>query len=413
MFSTFETSKKERMNNQQLLALTEKYGSPLYIYDANKIESQYHRMVNAFSSVKSLNINYAVKANSNINILKVLKNLDAGVDCVSIQEVLLAIEAGFEVNKIFFTPSGISIEEMEKATALGVQITLDSLSVTKKFGEKHPNIPICLRINPHVMAGGNHKISVGHIDSKFGISIHQIEDVKKIISETGLKVIGIHMHTGSDIYNIEAFLTATEILLNTVKEFDTIEFVDFGSGFKVPYKEGDIETNIEEMGETLSKRFNDFCTEYGKDLTLIFEPGKFLVSAAGSLLVKVNVVKPTPNIVFIGVDSGLNHLIRPMMYNAYHHITNISNPDGKEKIYDIVGYICENDTFGSNRSIGKISENDVLCIHNAGAYSFSMASNYNSRYRPAEVMVYNGEDYLIRQRETFEDLLRNQVIIDL
>ncbi|SNR34208.1 diaminopimelate decarboxylase [Lutibacter agarilyticus] len=401
------------MDNQQLLALTEKYGSPLYVYDANIIESQYHRMVNAFSSVKSLNINYAVKANSNINILKVLKNLDAGVDCVSIQEVLLAIEAGFEVNKIFFTPSGISIEEMEKATALGVQITLDSLSVTQKFGEKHPNIPICLRINPHVMAGGNHKISVGHIDSKFGISIHQIEDVKKIISETGLKVIGIHMHTGSDIYNIEAFLTATEILLNTVKEFDTIEFVDFGSGFKVPYKEGDIETNIEEMGETLSKRFNDFCTEYGRDLTLIFEPGKFLVSAAGCLLVKVNVVKPTPNIVFIGVDSGLNHLLRPMMYDSYHHITNISNPEGKEKIYDIVGYICENDTFGSNRSISKISENDILCIHNAGAYSFSMASNYNSRYRPAEVMVYNGEDYLIRKRETFEDLLKNQVIIDL
>ncbi len=413
MFSTFETSKKERMNNQQLLALTEKYGSPLYVYDANIIETQYHRMKNAFSSVKSLNINYAVKANSNITILKVLKNLDAGVDCVSIQEVLLAIEAGFEVNKIFFTPSGISIEEMEKATALGVQITLDSLSVTQKFGEKHPNIPICLRINPHVMAGGNHKISVGHIDSKFGISIHQIEDVKKIISETGLKVIGIHMHTGSDIYNIEAFLTATEILLNTVKEFDTIEFVDFGSGFKVPYKEGDIETNIEEMGETLSKRFNDFCIEYGKDLTLIFEPGKFLVSAAGSLLVKVNVVKPTPNIVFIGVDSGLNHLIRPMMYDSYHHITNISNPEGKEKIYDIVGYICENDTFGSNRRVSKISENDILCIHNAGAYSFSMASNYNSRYKPAEVMVYNGEDYLIRKRETFEDLLKNQVIINL
>ena len=401
------------MNNQQLLALTEKYGSPLYIYDANKIESQYHRMVNAFSTVKSLNINYAVKANSNINILKVLKNLDAGVDCVSIQEVLLAIEAGFEVNKIFFTPSGISIEEMEKATELGVQITLDSLSVTQKFGEKHPNIPVCLRINPHVMAGGNHKISVGHIDSKFGVSIHQIEDVKKIVNETGLKVIGIHMHTGSDIYNIEAFLTATEILLNTVKEFDTIEFVDFGSGFKVPYKEGDIETNIEEMGETLSKRFNEFCVEYGKDLTLIFEPGKFLVSASGSLLVKVNVVKPTPNIVFIGVDSGLNHLLRPMMYDAYHHITNISNPEGKEKIYDIVGYICENDTFGSNRRVSKISENDILCIHNAGAYSFSMASNYNSRYRPAEVMVYNGEDHLIRKRETFEDLLKNQVIIDL
>lgn len=401
------------MNNQQLLALTEKYSSPLYVYDANKIESQYNRMKNVFSSVNNLKINYAVKANSNLNVLKILKNLDAGVDCVSIQEVLLAIKAGFTIDKIFFTPSGISIEEMEKATELGVQITLDSLSVTQKFGEKHPNIPVCLRINPHVMAGGNHKISVGHIDSKFGISIHQIDDVKKIVSETGLTVNGIHMHTGSDIYNIEAFLTATEILLNTVKEFDTIEFVDFGSGFKVPYKDGDIETNIEEMGETLSKRFNEFCVEYGRDLTLIFEPGKFLVSASGSLLVKVNVVKPTPNIVFIGVDSGLNHLIRPMMYDSYHHITNISNPEGEEKIYDVVGYICENDTFGSNRRISKISENDILCIHNAGAYSFSMASNYNSRYRPAEVMVYNGEDYLIRKRETFEDLTRNQVIIDL
>lgn len=401
------------MDNQSLLALTEKYGSPLYTYDANKIESQYHRMANAFSTVKKLKINYAVKANSNINILKVLKNLEAGVDCVSIQEVQLALEAGFDVEKIFFTPSGISFEEMEEATQFGVQITLDSLSVLGKFGQKYPTTPVCLRINPHVMAGGNHKISVGHIDSKFGISIHQIEDVKQIVKETGLKVNGIHMHTGSDIYNIEAFLTATEILLNTVKEFDSIEFVDFGSGFKVPYKEGDIETNIEEMGETLSKRFNEFCVEYGRDLTLIFEPGKFLVSASGNLLVKVNVVKPTPNIVFIGVDSGLNHLIRPMMYDSYHHITNISNPDGKEKIYDIVGYICENDTFGSNRSVSKISENDILCIHNAGAYSFSMASNYNSRYRPAEVMVYNGKDYLIRERETFEDLIKKQVVIDL
>lgn len=405
--------KNESMNNQSLLTLAEKYGSPLYVYDANKIESQFNRMANAFSSVKKLKINYAVKANSNINILKVLKNLNAGVDCVSIQEVQLAIEAGFDVKKIFFTPSGISFEEMEKATLLGVQITLDSLSITRKFGQKYPNIPVCIRVNPHVMAGGNHKISVGHIDSKFGISIHQIEDLKEIVSETGLVVNGIHMHTGSDIYNIDAFLTATEILLNTVKEFDSIEFVDFGSGFKVPYKEGDIETNLEEMGETLSKRFNEFCVEYGRDLTLIFEPGKFLVSEAGSLLIKVNVVKPTPNIVFIGVDSGLNHLIRPMMYDSYHHITNISNPEGKEKIYDIVGYICENDTFGSNRSIAKISENDMLCIHNAGAYSFSMASNYNSRYRPAEVMLYNGKDYLIRERETFEDLIKNQVIIDL
>lgn len=401
------------MQNEQLLSLANKYGSPIYVYDANKIESQYNRMVNAFSSVHKLKINYAVKANTNINILKVLKNLNAGVDCVSIQEVKLALKAGFGVKEIFFTPSGISFEEMDEATQLGVQITLDSLSILEKFGNKYPNIPVCLRINPHVMAGGNHKISVGHIDSKFGISIYQIKGIKSIIEKTGTRINGIHMHTGSDIYNIDAFLRATEILLNTVKEFDSVEFVDFGSGFKVPYKDGDIETNIEEMGETLSNRFNEFCKEYGRDLTMIFEPGKFLVSASGNLLVKVNVVKPTPNIVFVGVDSGLNHLLRPMMYDSYHHITNVTNPDGKEKIYTIVGYICENDTFGSNRSVGEISENDILCIHNAGAYSFSMSSNYNSRYRPAEVMLYNGKDYLIRERETFDDLTRNQVEIEL
>ncbi len=401
------------METQTLLSLSEKYGNPLYVYDSEKIISQYNRMTNAFSAVPKLKINYAVKANSNINILKILNTLKSGVDCVSIQEVKLALEAGFNAKDIFFTPSGISFEEMETATNLGIQITLDSLSVLEKFGAKYPNIPVCLRINPHVMAGGNHKISVGHIDSKFGISIYQIDGIKDIINKTGLKINGIHMHTGSDIYNIDAFLTATEILLNTVKEFDTIEFVDFGSGFKVPYKEGDNETNIEEMGATLSNRFNEFCKEYGRELTMIFEPGKFLVSSAGNFLVKVNVVKPTPNIVFIGVNSGLNHLLRPMMYDAYHHITNISNPNGEEKIYDVVGYICENDTFGSNRSISEVSENDILCIHNAGAYCFSMASNYNSRYRPAEVLVHNGKDYLIRKEENFEDLLHNQIILNI
>ncbi|AOW19846.1 diaminopimelate decarboxylase [Urechidicola croceus] len=401
------------MQNQLLLSLVEKYGCPLYVYDANKIEAQYNRMINAFSSVKNLKINYAVKANTNLNILKILRNLGSGTDCVSIQEVKLCIKAGFNIKDISYTPSGVSFEEINEAISLGVKITLDNFSILEKFGEKYPNTPVSLRINPHVMAGGNHKISTGHIDSKFGISIYQIDEIKNVISKYGTTINGIHMHTGSDIYNIDAFLKATEILLNVAKEFNTIEFVDFGSGFKVPYKSGDNETNIEEMGLKLSHRFKEFCKEYGKDLTLIFEPGKFLVSESGNLLVKVNVVKTTPNIVFAGVDSGLNHLIRPMMYDAYHHITNVSNPDGDKKYYSVVGYICETDTFGADRKIGEITEGDILCLHNAGAYSFSMSSNYNSRYRPAEVMVYNGKDYLIRERETFEDLLRNQVEINL
>jgi len=209
------------------------------------------------------------------------------------------------------------------------------------------------------------------------------------------------------------FLAATEILFNTVKEFKNIDFIDFGSGFKVPYKEGDISTNIEELGEKLSTRFNNFCKEYDKDLTLMFEPGKFLVSDAGYFLANVNVVKQTTSTVFVGIDSGFNHLIRPMFYNSYHHIHNISNTNGIKRYYSVVGYICETDSFGSNRRINEIREGDILCFNNAGAYCFTMASNYNSRYRPAEVMVYKGKDYLIRKQENFEDLVRNQITVDL
>ncbi len=402
------------MTNSHLISFAEKYGSPLYVYDADIIESQFNKMTKAFAHVHQLKLNYAVKANTNLAILKVLKNLNTGADAVSIQEVKLCLKAGFSPNDIHYTPSGISFDEMEEAVTLGIKITLDNLSILEKFGNKYPNIPVCVRINPHVMAGGNHKISVGHIDSKFGISIYQIENIKEVIAKTGTIINGIHMHTGSDIYNIDAFIQSTEILLGVVEQFDTIEYVDFGSGFKVPYKDGDIETNIEKMGKRIGKRFNEFCKEYGRDLTLIFEPGKYLVSGSGSLLVKVNVVKATPNSVFVGVDSGLNHLIRPMMYDAYHHITNISNTnESEQKVYTIVGYICENDTFGHNRKLNIVSEGDLLKIHNAGAYSFSMASNYNSRYRPAEVMTYKGNNYLIRNRETFDDLLNNQIDVDI
>ena len=401
------------MKRELLLSLVKKYDSPLYIYDAAKIEQQYKRITSAFSSVKSLKINYAVKALSNVSVLKLFKKLNSGIDTVSIQEVHLGLNAGFDPKDIIFTPNGVSLEEIENVAKLGVHINIDNLSILEQFGQKYPKTPVCIRINPHVMAGGHHKISVGHIDSKFGISIYQVPHIKRVVENTGMHINGIHMHTGSDILDIDTFLRATEILLDTVKEFDTIDFVDFGSGFKVPYKEGDIQTNIEELGERLSKRFNDFCEEYGRELTLMFEPGKFLVSEAGKFLAKVNVIKQTTSTVFAGIDSGFNHLIRPMMYESYHHITNISNPDGRERYYTVVGYICETDTFGSNRKISEVTEGDILCFDNAGAYCYSMASNYNSRYRPAEVLIYNGKDYLIRERETFDDILRNQINVDL
>ncbi len=400
------------MQTNHLLSVAEAFGSPVYVYDAEKMQSQYQRLTNAFSKVEKLRINYAVKALSNLSVLKLLKKMGSGLDTVSIQEVQLGLLAGFTPDRIIYTPNGVSMEEIEEVAQLGVQINIDNLSILEQFGTKHPTTPVCIRINPHVMAGGNSNISVGHIDSKFGISIHQVPHLLRIIENTQMHINGIHMHTGSDILDIEVFLYAAEILFKTASHFKELEFIDFGSGFKVPYKKGDIETNVEELGKKLSRRFNAFCKEYGRELTLAFEPGKFLVSEAGYFLAKVNVVKQTTSTVFAGIDSGFNHLIRPMFYGSQHHIENISNPKGKERFYTVVGYICETDTFGSNRRISEIKEGDILCFRNAGAYCFSMSSNYNSRVRPAEVLWHNGKAHLIRERETLEDIIRNQVIVD-
>lgn len=397
------------MKDQELLHIARELGAPLYVYDAEKIRSQFNRLTHAFEAVQNLKLNYAVKALSNLSILRLLNTMGSGLDTVSIQEVRLGLMAGFQPADIIYTPNGVSLEEIEEAAALGVQINIDNLSVLEEFGNKHPEVPVCIRINPHVMAGGNTNISVGHIDSKFGISIHQIPHLLRIVELTGMRINGIHMHTGSDILDIDVFLYASEILFDTARHFKDLEFIDFGSGFKVPYKEDDIQTNIEELGQKLGGRFNAFCEEYGRPLTLAFEPGKFLVSEAGHFLARVNVVKQTTSTVFAGIDSGFNHLIRPMLYGSQHQIDNLSNPEGKERYYSVVGYICETDTFGNNRRIREISEGDILRFRNAGAYCFTMSSNYNSRYRPAEVLWMDGKAHLIRKRETFEDLIQNQV----
>jgi diaminopimelate decarboxylase len=401
------------MKSETLLNIANEFGSPIYVYNAHKIEAQYKRLTAAFNKVKKLKINYAVKALSNISVLKFMNSLGAGLDTVSIQEVKLGLHAGFKAKDIIYTPNGVSLEEIEKVAKLGTQINIDNLSILEQFGSKHPEIPVCIRVNPHVMAGGNTNISVGHIDSKFGISIHQIPHILRIVKNTRMHINGIHMHTGSDILDIDVFIYASEILFETAKNFQDLEFIDFGSGFKVPYKEGDIETNIEEFGEKLTTRFKTFCKNYGREITLAFEPGKFLVSEAGFFLAKVNAIKQTTSTVFAQIDSGFNHLIRPMLYGSQHEIVNISNPKGKQRFYSIVGYICETDTFANNRRITEIKEEDVLAFKNAGAYCFTMSSNYNSRYRPAEVLWYNEKAQLIRKRETFNDLLTNQISIEI
>jgi len=392
-----------------LLSLSEDFGTPLYVYSGAKIKEQYQKLASAFKGV-DVKIKYACKANSNINVLKLLKQEGSGIDAVSMNEVRLGLKAGFEPEEILYTPNGVSIEEMEEAVKLGVNINIDNISVLEQFGHRYQSsVPVCIRINPHVMAGGNSHIQTGHIDSKFGISIHQIRHVIRVVKANDMDIAGLHMHTGSDIVDAEVFTHAAELLFEASMNFDNLRYIDLGSGFKVGYRKDDVTTDIDQLGKVLGKRFEEFCKTYGRKLELWFEPGKFLVSEAGVFLVKVNVVKQTVSTVFAGVDSGQNHLIRPMMYEAYHHIVNISNRGATQRVYSVVGYICETDTFGYDRKLTEVRAGDVLAIYNAGAYGFTMASNYNSRLRPAEVLILDGKAHLIRKRETFDDLMKNQI----
>src|SRR5210317_1469432 len=350
----------------------EAFGAPLYVYDAQTIRGQYFRMKHAFDLDIDVDIHYACKALNNLNILKLMRSLGAGLDAVSLGEIELGLHAGFRPDQILFTPNGVGI-------------------------------------NPHIMAGGNAKISVGHIDSKFGISIHQVRHLHRIVQNMGLHVHGLHMHTGSDILDIDAFMRGADLLMDLAHDFKELTYIDFGSGFKVGYKPGESATDIESFGNKMSTRFKEFCLEYGRDLKLIFEPGKFLVSEAGVFITKVNSTKTTPSTLFAQVNSGFNHFPRPMMYDAYHHIENLSHPNGEPRLYTIVGYVCETDTFGYDRKLNEVRNGDLLAFHNAGAYCSSMGSQYNSRVRPAEVLLEGDQPYLIRKRETMDDLLRGTI----
>ncbi|HUX84775.1 MAG TPA: diaminopimelate decarboxylase [Chitinophagaceae bacterium] len=393
-----------------LVKVAEQFGSPVYVYHAEKIRRQYEKLQDAFHQTR-VRFFYACKALTNINILRYMLELGCGLDTVSIQEVSLGLMAGFRPDQILFTPNCVALDEIIAAKDLGVRINIDNISVLEQFGNRFADsYPISIRLNPHIMAGGNFKISTGHVDSKFGISIHQMRHIERVVRSTGLKVHGLHMHTGSEIKDIEVFLKGVEILYEFVDRFPDLEFLDLGSGFKVAYQQGEAETDVTELGKKISASFNAFASHYPRPLELWFEPGKYLVSQAGYFIVKANVIKQTTATVFAGVNSGFNHLLRPMFYDSFHLIRNISNPHGPERIYTVVGNICETDTFGWDRKISEVREGDYLVFYNAGAYGFEMSSNFNSRLRPAEVMVQDGTARLIREPDTLADLLKHQVL---
>jgi diaminopimelate decarboxylase len=397
------------LSQEYLISLAEKFGTPLYVYHAEKIKEQYQKLKTAFNGSNTLFF-YACKALTNINILKYICGLGANVDCSSVNEVKLALYAGFPAERILYTSNGIAFDEIEEARSLGVIINIDSLSNLEKFGKRFGHTyPVGVRLRPNIMAGGNLKISTGHDKSKFGIPVDQIDQVLSVVKQYNLHISDLHIHTGSEIKDVDVFVKGIEVLFDIVPRFAELEFIDLGGGFKVPVQEGDVETDIDLLAQKIEQAFSNHPNPGGRPLQVWFEPGKFLVSECGYFITRVNVVKETGAATFVSVDSGFNHLLRPMFYDAYHRIENISNPQGRPQRYSVVGNICETDTFAWDRSIGEVHEGDYLVFFNAGAYGFEMSSNFNARYKPAEVLVKDGQAHLIRKRDQFEDLLRNQV----
>lgn len=392
--------------------ICQEFGTPLYVYDSEKIIEKIGQLRAAFPDV-DLKIKYAAKALTNLSVLALMRQHGVELDVVSPQELKLGLLAGYDASQITFTPSGVSFYEIEEAVAAGSIINLDNLVVLEKFGQRYGSTVACsIRIKPNVAAGGNAKIMTAHDGSKFGIDVRQKDDILRIVEKYDLKVVGLHQHTGSDIKDANAYTEVARIIFELALLFKDLTFIDLGGGFKVSYRDGDEIADLPQLGKLLSESFLAMCQQYGRPLQLWFEPGKFLVSECGHLFVTTNVVKQNPTRTFVGVDSGLNHLIRPMMYDSYHHIVNVSNTDESQKqVYDVVGYICETDTFAKDRELNLVREGDILAFKNAGAYGFTMSSQYNSRFRPAEVMVHQGEAHVVRERETMEDILRNQILI--
>ena len=391
----------------QLLELAEQYGTPLYVYDLDRVVDNYRNLFN-FIKYEKLQVHYALKANYNIALLKALRDAGAGLDTVSPGEVHLALALGFEREKIIFTANNLTDAEVDEVQALGVLFNIGSLSRLEKYGKAYPGSRLCVRFNPDVVDGENAATATGGDLAKFGILLQDVEKVVEIAKKYDLHIVGLHEHTGSGLQHTESVFQSMKNLmaLATPERFPELEFMDFGGGFKVPYKPDEERVDYVKMGAEITALFSDFCKKYGKDLAMKFEPGKYMVAEAGVMLTRVNTLKFNRTRTIAGCDAGFPQLIRPVFYGAYHHIENLSNPAGAAKVYDVCGNICETgDRFAEQRELSEIRENDVLAIYNAGAYCYSMGGIYNLRSMPGEVAVQGGVAKLIRKRKSNTDLV--------
>ncbi len=394
------------ISDESLLGFAKEYGTPLYVYDGDLVVKRYRDLFK-FIPYDRLRIHYALKANYNPGLLALLRDAGAGLDTVSPGEVVYALKLGFPRERIIYTANNMTDAEFEQVLATGVVMNIGSLSRLRKIAKQHPGMKLCLRFNPDVCDGDNEKTMTGGDLTKFGILLESVEEVKALVKEGNLKVIGLHEHTGSGLQHTESVFRSMENLMAvaTPENFPDLEFLDFGGGFKVPYKPEEHRVDYVAMGAEIARRFSAFTERYGRRLDMLFEPGKYMVAEAGCLLTEVNTIKYNRTRIIAGCDSGFPQLIRPVLYGAYHQIRNLSNPAGRPVVYDVCGNICETgDRFAEQRELPEIREYDILAIGNAGAYCYSMGGVYNLRPMPGEIVVSGGKVVSERRKLTTEEL---------
>ncbi len=395
------------LDREVLLQAAEQHGTPVYVYDADKMLKCYHDLYD-FIKWPKLKVHYAMKANYNFRLLQLLNEAGAGLDTVSPGDVIMALKAGFPKENIIYTANNMTDAEVAMVKEMGVLMNIGSLSRLEKFGKQYPGSEVCIRFNPDVVDGAHAKIMTGGDLTKFGILMEDVDKVVEMAAKYDLKIVGLHEHTGSGLQHTDSVFQSMKniMALATPERFPVLRFLDFGGGFKVVYQPGEKAVDYVAMGAEITRLFSEFCDRFGSELEMYFEPGKYIVAECGYLVVEVNTIKENRTRSIVGCNSGFPQLIRPMMYDAYHHIVNLSNPDGEIKTYDICGNICETgDRFAEQRELPEVREGDILAIENAGAYCYSMGGVYNLRPMPAETVWHDGHLELVRKGLSAQELV--------
>lgn len=388
--------------------LVGEFGDPLYVYEEDKIRENYRKLYSSIT-YEPKKLLFACKANSNLAVMKILKEEGCGIDAVSPGEVFLSLKAGFKPEEILFTGNNMTDEDMRYVQKKGVLLNIGSVSRLEKYAKEFPGSDVCIRVNPDIKPDVHPHLCTGGLDSKFGIYMGYKDKVLEIAEENDLNIVGIHSHIGTTIMDLEPFAETMDVVLSAAKEFPGIDFIDFGGGIGIPYKPEQEEVDISKFGKFASEKMETFSDSYGKKVEYRIEPGRYLVAQAGFLLSRVNTVKVNPKKRFLGLSTNMAQLVRPSMYDSYHHIINASNITGEKENVDVVGNICETgDFFAKERMVEHAEEGDVIAIKDTGAYGFSMSSRYNSFLSPAEIIVANGKARLVRARGDFEGLLDGQ-----